>query len=110
MDAAPKQARSYDGYSDHDLLVRTVTLLEVATGNIDSLRTDIARLWAEKAQQSDVTLLRASVETLRVHKADDTITKDHEHRLRKLERWGWLAVGGLYILTTILGLALHLAK
>lgn len=43
MDAATSKAFPPEGYSDHDLLLRTVTLLEVVTGDLRTLRTDHER-------------------------------------------------------------------
>ena len=51
-----------EGYSDHDLLLRTVTLLEVVTSDLRTLRTD------------------------------------HERRLRTLERWTFMGIGGIAVL------------
>lgn len=93
-----KQARSFEGFSDHDLLVRIATLQEVQTSNIEGLRSDNARLWAEKAAQTDLVLLRATVENLRGTKADATTTADQERRLRNVERWQFMSTGGLVAL------------
>jgi hypothetical protein len=93
-----KQARNFEGYSDHDLLIRILTLQEVQTADIQGLRSDCSRLWAEKAAQNDLILLRATVEHLRSQKADVTATADQERRLRNVERWQFVSTGGLIML------------
>jgi hypothetical protein len=98
MDNGTKQTRSFEGFSDHDLLVRIATLQEIQTTDIQGLRNDNARLWADKAAQSDLVLLRATVETLRAHKAEATMSLDQERRLRAVERWMFLGMGGLFVL------------
>jgi hypothetical protein len=62
MEAIASKPFPSEGYSDHDLLLRTVTLLEVVTGDLRTLRTD------------------------------------HERRLRTLERWTFMGIGGLAVL------------
>lgn len=98
MDTGTNHTRSFEGFSDHDLLVRIATLQEVQTMDIQGLRSDNARLWADKAAQSDLILLRAAVETLRSHKAEATMSQDQERRLRAVERWMFLGMGGLFVL------------
>jgi hypothetical protein len=95
METGQKTARNFDGYTDHDLLIRIVTLQEVQTTDIQGLRSDCARLWSEKAAQSDLTLLRATMENMRSHKADLATSQDHERRLRSVERNIAWAAGGL---------------
>lgn len=102
-----KQARSFEGFSDHDLLIRIVTLQEVQTSNIEGLRSDNARLWAEKAAQTDLVLLRATVENLRGTKADSAVTADQERRIRALERWMFLGIGGCFALQIGLTVLIH---
>lgn len=43
MESAAKQAYETTNYNDHDLMVRTVTLLEVVSTNLDSMRSDHER-------------------------------------------------------------------
>lgn len=107
MDTGQKQSRSFEGFSDHDLLVRIATLQEVQTADIQGLRTDCSRLWAEKASQADLILVRANVETLRTVKADATDSADQERRLRNVERWQWICVGGLAVLQVVVKLLWH---
>lgn len=107
MDTGQKQSRSFEGFSDHDLLVRIATLQEVQTADIQGLRTDCSRLWAEKAAQTDLVLLRANVEGLRASKADAMSTMDHERRIRGVERWQFLCAGGLVVLQVVVKLLWH---
>lgn len=57
--------RQLDNYTDHDLLVRTVTLLGVLTEDMRSMRSD------------------------------------HEQRIRKLELWVYMGIGGLAVIDTV---------
>jgi len=76
--------------SDHDLLIE--------------LRTEMKGMRADIKSFNDDTKERlAAVETRKVEKDDfqrfliddNGVNKDHEDRLRFLERWGWMALGAI---------------
>lgn len=88
-------ARAHD--SDHDLLIRIDTKLDIYM----SSQKDF-----EKETRDELSKLRARDEVLEVKKASTAVTNDQESRLRRLEKYGFLAIGGLFVIE--IGLTLYL--
>lgn len=91
-------ARAHD--SDHDLLIRIDTKLDLymqrQTAFETEMRDGMARLWAR-------------AEVLEVKKTSVDVSKDQEHRLRKVERFAYIGVGIAFFFEAILTayLSLH---
>ena len=83
---------------DHDLLIRIDTKLEMLHDEIRSFETnsnaDRARLWSEKAGVTELASLASRLDRA----ASSAAAEDHERRLRIIERYVWLSIGGLFIL------------
>jgi len=81
-------------YTDHDLLIRINTLLEVMSSDIAAFKQttnqEIARLWSEKGSTRD--------------------SADHEKRIRALEKSLWKAAGAVGAIQLVVGLLLHYWK
>lgn len=71
----------HNGQSDHDLLIRIDTKLELLFKDFGTVKADIIKLESCKAEKRDLT--------------------DHEKRLRRLERYGAIAIGALTIIQII---------
>ncbi len=82
---------------DHNLLLRIDTKVERVISDVAELRNNFSNrvdaLEREKENQRDA---------LERHAKQETINLDKELRLRRLEQWGWMAIGGLAIIQVIL--------
>jgi len=78
---------------ERDLLVEVRVKLEALHQDVKELKDNTTRrvdaLEIEKISKE---------ETYRMKKAADEIRLDHENRIRRLERWCTLAIGGLVVL------------
>lgn len=89
---------------DHDLIVQIKTTLDIFRDEQKIITNDtkerLILLGANKLEKD------AFNDFL---KGDNEFKKDHERRVRKLESWGLVAIGGLYVLEAIIGIyiALH---
>lgn len=94
--------------NDHDLLIRIDTRLQDLIRDNSEYKRQLGKLEVEKCSKDEVN------EKLSAHKKEcedklsehikDNNTKltDHESRMRKIERWMFLAAGALAILEIIL--------
>lgn len=80
------------GASDHDLIVELKTLMKVNIKQLQELSMKLDKTTDTKLDKSEATRLLMEAEA--VH-------KDHESRIRNLERYVWLAIGGLAVLQFI---------
>jgi hypothetical protein len=91
---------------DHDLLIRIDTRLALLNTTVlefeKSSQEDRSRLWAQKAGLADVQSLSTRMSLA----AEDKLVQDHEHRLRILERFTYIAVGVLIVLQVIVPIIL----
>lgn len=96
--------------ADHDLLIRIETKLDIYTSRLGeherNVREEFSRLWEQKAQKDIVQLIQSKVDLLDTVKAsrsdlkghigdNEKTERDHEARLRRVERWGLVAIGAL---------------
>lgn len=83
--------------ADHDLLIELRTEVRAIRTDVKDLKdstTDrVAALESEKFNKE---------EALSWKKAIDLIHQDHETRIRRVERWGALAIGGLAVIQFLL--------
>jgi hypothetical protein len=81
-------------YTDHDLLIRINTLLDVMSADIATFKQttnhEISRLWNEKGSKQE--------------------SADHEKRLRALEKSLWKAAGAITVIEVLIGLVIHYWK
>lgn len=68
--------------NDHDLLIELRTEMKNLRGDVKELKDNVA----------------TRVSNLEVEKADKVEVVDHESRLRKLEKFGWMAAGALALI------------
>lgn len=91
--AAPRDQfirRQREASVDHDLLIAIGVKLDMLSGEMASLKLDIInRVSALEAVSARKTELTEHVIQ------DKTQLSDHESRLRRLEWWGALGIGGL---------------
>lgn len=76
--------------NDHDLLVELRTEFKGMRADIRDLKEDLAR------RVSDLETDKES------KKESATIHKDHENRIRRLERWSFIVIGALLLLEAFL--------
>jgi len=85
--------------NDHDLLIQIGTKLDRAILDIKELKDNttsrVTALESEKLNWRDFVERRKNA---------DMLHGDHEKRLRRLERWGFLALGALGIIEIITNL------
>lgn len=74
--------------NDHDLLIEINTKLTILLGDFTNLKKDVVKLEETKMDKSTCK----------------TEYSDHENRIRRLERWGFTAVGALIIIQIIIGI------
>lgn len=83
---------------DHDLLIEIKTELklfrEESRSTNDDVKERLIKLGENKLEKD---VFSSFLEEDKRYKAD------HEKRVRKLESWGLLAIGGLFILDLIIG-------
>ena len=83
--------------NDHDLLIRIDTRLQDLIRDNSEYKRQLGKLEVEKCSKDEVN------EKIAAHKKDcDTRLTDHESRMRKMERWMFMAAGALAILEVIL--------
>lgn len=93
--------------SDHDLLLIVHTKMEGIGKTLDELADDtkerLTRLEEKKLDKQEFT------DYVSDYKLDK---QDKEGRLRFVERYGWAAIGGLYVIVMIIGwyLLIHYGK
>ena len=85
--------------SDHDLLIRVDTKLDTLSGDLrelkDGTQKRLETLEREKFDASEAQKLKED---------GDRVHLDHERRMRRIERWGFLAAGALGALEVVLAL------
>lgn len=78
---------------DHDLLIELRTEVKGMRADIKAFNDDtkerLATLETKKLDKDDFSQFRV---------LDIDLKKDHERRIRNLERWGWLAWGAVSLL------------
>lgn len=83
--------------NDHDLLIRIDTRLQDLIRDNSEYKRQLGKLEVEKCSKDEMN------EKLSIHKKEvDTKLGDHESRMRKIERWMFMAAGALAILEIIL--------
>lgn len=91
--------------NDHDLLVEIKTKLERVIYDVQDLKhdlvTDVANLKSEKFDKD---------EAARELKTAAGVHTDHEKRLRRIEQWAFIVIGGLSIAQIALQVFLNLRK
>lgn len=91
--------------NDHDLLIALKTTVDIIHGDLKANHIQnserIAKLEITKADDSKLELLLAQSLKQR---------DDHERRIRSLERWGWAAIGSLYIINILIAIFGHMIK
>jgi hypothetical protein len=82
--------------NDHDLLIQIATKLDRAILDIKELKDNAAArinaLEQEKLNKKELEI---------VHLAADKLHFDHQKRLRRLERWGFIAIGALGLIQIV---------
>ena len=86
--------------NDHDLLIQIATKLDRAILDIKELKDNttarVTALEEEKLNQKDFRAARYD---------DQVFRADHEKRLRRLERWGFIAIGALGLVQILANLS-----
>lgn len=97
--------------SDHDLLMILHTKMDRALSDIKELSENFAGRLAvveqNKLERSEAERMvaAAKAEAEKEHATIKEKQEDHEKRVRRLERYVWLAIGALAILEVLLGFA-----
>jgi len=82
-------------YTDHDLMIRCNTLLEILQRDFTEYKRDSQRALDDHRKESD--------EALDAHKMEyDKAKTDHERRIRVLERWYLIGMGAFLAMQIIL--------
>lgn len=85
--------------SDHDLLIRIDTklglLIEQFHTHKEATLKELSVLSEQKINKTDVLAMKT---------AADKIHDDYEIRLRRIERFGSIAIGGLIVVQALLGI------
>lgn len=84
-------AKAHD--SDHDLLIRIDTKLDIYMSSQKEF---------EKETRDEISKLRARDEVLELKKASVMVTNDQEGRLRKIERFAYIGIGIGFVLQALL--------
>lgn len=79
--------------NDHDLLIRVETKVEMLYKEVRELGQTMKTIEQSKLDKEQATHLK--------HDAD-TIHRDHETRLRRVERWGFGAIGAIGVIEFII--------
>ena len=83
---------------DHDLIVEIKTELklfrEEARGNNSDTKERLIKLGENKVEKDAFNTFMAT---------DSSFKQDHETRVRRLEMWGLMAIGGLFVVQLIIG-------
>lgn len=88
---------SNNNQSDHDLLIRLDTKLSTVITDIKDLRDGFSARLAVVEQNK-----MEKAEAMHLKHDEDNAHKDYEQRLRRLERWGWIAAGALIVIQFII--------
>lgn len=84
--------------NDHDLIVEIKTELKLFREESRNINNDtkerLIKLGENKLEKDSFSTFL---------QGDATFKKDHEARLRRLESWGWMAVGALTIVDALIG-------
>lgn len=90
--------------SDHDLLVRIdeklISLTNSVKENTEKTEAKLDRLWTEKADKNEIAEIKQLLEEKLPKESFDSVQspiKDHEGRIRQLERIAYRA-GGAFLL------------
>ena len=83
--------------NDHDLLIRIDTRLQDLIRDNSEYKRQLGKLEVEKCDKEEVNQKIAAYK-----KENDIKLVDHESRMRKMERWMFMAAGALAILEIIL--------
>jgi hypothetical protein len=94
-------------FSDHDLLIKIDTQVEMIRADLHSSVEDRVKLWREKANVTDLNSLGEKMEESRLKYLEAKTGEDHERRLRAIERYVWLAIGGLFIIQLLWGIVVR---
>lgn len=115
-----------NGRSDHDILIEIGVKLDRAIDDIkglgkgvvestaqlreSKLEKDVFNRWEtdfRREFEKELGLIKEGLvkDLGEISKTFQTGFKDHEDRLRRLERYVWIAIGGLAILQIIVGFA-----
>lgn len=84
---------------DHDILIRIDEKLRLLSTEFGNFRTDNDRR-LHMIEQSYIS----KTDVMGLKAAADSEHKDYESRIRRLERWGFFAIGGLALLQIIIRL------
>lgn len=86
--------------NDHDLLIRLDEKLGAIVIELRDFKNDLGQRLAvvEKNKLDREEYFRERYES-------DNVAKDKETRIRRLERWGFVAIGALAVLQTIVAIA-----
>lgn len=91
--------------SDHDLIVEIKTELklfrEESRSTNDDTKERLIKLGENKVEKDAFTTFLTS---------DSAFKSDHELRVRRLETWGLMAIGGLFVIQLIIGWVLIFNK
>jgi len=88
--------------SDHDLLIRIDTKLGILMTDFHTVKKDVVRLEELKANKKDLAEIMECVDLKSDDKSNKTDHCDYESRLRRLERYGAIAIGGLAIIQIVI--------
>lgn len=84
-------------YTDHDLLIVLHTKMSRVMFDISNIGKDVS------GQIKELQLMKHDKEAAMAMKTEsDKIHSDHEKRLRRVERWGFTAIGALALIELIM--------
>jgi len=92
-----EQQTFHNGQNDHDLLIRIDTRLQDLIRDNNDFKSNLSKLENKKCDKDEVN------EKFNGHKQDiATQLSDHEKRMRRVERFVYIAIGALTLLQFIL--------
>ena len=107
----------FNGRTDHDLLIEALVKLDRAIADIKDLdrnfsksldakidRDSFDRSFKEFRKDLEEDLSKVNESVRSGFAAATKVSDDHEQRLRRLERWGFIAIGALGIIQILIGI------
>lgn len=98
---AKQQTQNEWSQGNRDLLVELRTQMAAVVTSIDTLHSEMKDI--KDGMKSDIEFLKTDkisrADAVHIQTDQQTFNVDIEDRMRFLERYGWAAVGGLFVIT-----------
>lgn len=108
---------NHSGRTDHDILIEVATKLDRAITDIKEMDRNFTKTAADKVDRTSFEAwsrdfrkdLNKEFEEMQKSittgfTAQTKVSDDHEQRIRRVERWGFVAIGALTIIQLVISL------